>query len=606
MGKWHEVYGQYWPAEQSLLSIELYAYRHGGLDGNRPVDHFKRAFDLTWPNFRWHTWVELQIDAWCRYKVTNVIGHTRASKTYTLAHILYLDYCANPLNTWTSICTVTFGGLKDRMWSDLMTAIGTASFQCPYKIVSTSNEAKIKHLWDSSKSDAENRNLERFQIDGFAVSNTKDAKGRIQGKHAEWRRVIADESQEVEEKCPEYFVAEVNAMSADDGGLGYRGARLANPVDQLSQFGKKCEPTGGWSTVSVDDLFWETGDGNICLHLDAYKCHNMVIFNKLERGEITEEKYKEDLLPFQPKGDYIKSVKEGTLEYWMYIRGFFPPEGLVNRVFNLDALKKSEEVYEFDYEPKRIAMLDPAYEADDCALQILEFGKDREGVVHVNGVESIDVLGTQRFDHKAGRPMTKDMSMAKEIIEICEEFGVEAKHMIMDRTGNGRSLWALLSSEWSHEVHGCDFYGAATDRPLLSTDETPCNDLFQWFTDELWFRAAYWILSGQVHGLSALDEKTIEDMGSRRYTLRGHKRVIESKKELKKRLGRSPDFGDAFCLFAELFARLGIFSGFQNYLGKSEDEDGNLIDAKRAFRDRAKKANELYLEDSMFSSGDYG
>jgi hypothetical protein len=41
----------------------------------------------------------------------------------------------------------------------------------------------------------------------------------------------------------------------------------------------------------------------------------------------------------------------------------------------------------------------------------------------------------------------------------------------------------------------------------------------------------------------------------------GKRMVAETKKELKARIGRSPDHGDAFCQFAELMVRKGLLGG---------------------------------------------
>ena len=124
-----ELYGQQWPKDAPRIAVEFACYREnwpkekGGLGRE---EHFRRAFRLMWPKYEWSEWVDHIIWAWCNFKWIVIIGHERASKTYTMAHCALLDYCCDPTSTLTSLATVTFEGLKLRMWSDLLRAAETA------------------------------------------------------------------------------------------------------------------------------------------------------------------------------------------------------------------------------------------------------------------------------------------------------------------------------------------------------------------------------------------------------------------------------------------------------------------------------------------------
>jgi hypothetical protein len=156
---------------------------------------------------------------------------------------------------------------------------------------------------------------------------------------------------------------------------------------------------------------------------------------------------------------------------------------------------------------------------------------------------------------------TKDEQIAEFVEQECKVAGVAPENFIQDTTGNGRSVYSHLSKNWGRGVQSVDFGGAATERRLSEDEPKKCDELYCFFVDELHFRAAKWAQSGRIGGMRNLHPQTAADLAARRYSLRNKKQRIESKAELKKRLGASPDYGDAFVLFGELMARKGHMPG---------------------------------------------
>ncbi len=70
--------------------------------------------------------------------------------------------------------------------------------------------------------------------------------------------------------------------------------------------------------------------------------------------------------------------------------------------------------------------------------------------------------------------------------------------------------------------------------------------------------------------------------------------VVESKDELKKRLGRSPDYGDAFVQFAELLCRL---DGISVATAKDPLKEVRTIWQRRM--DQAKRSQKIYSEEAI-------
>jgi len=534
-GKIIEKYGFEVPSDTPLLALELLCYRNnrtveqGGL-GNE--QHFKNAWRLMWPEYEWSDWVELLVYSWCKYRWISVIGCERASKTFTSAHIAFLDYCANPHETLTSLTTVTFEGLKLRMWSDVLRAISTARIQQPYQVRSSTNEMRVYPDMASKEAG------EKYQIHGMAVNHTKDAEGRIRGGHAPRRRIFLDEAQDI---APAIYEAMINPMSAPDA----KCAMLSNPVEKVSKFGEWCEPVGGWSTVSDTDEFWETKHGGICLHFDGLRSPNIVLAPKVYTGIISQKNI-----------DEVKKIHgEDSVQWWALIRGWFPPDGMVSRIFPSQIIEKAKPAIIFDYATEACATLDPAFEEDACPLHFGAKGKLRDGRVAISATDTIHL----KFTNDPTNP--KDYQMARQVIALCKQRGVKPKDFIMDKTGGGRGVFAILVKEWSPEVQGIDYGGAATDRPLRSDENDKCSGIYEKFVTELWFRGRAACEDGILGGLSLLGPLTVDDIYTRRYELKvftdGTKQVAEKKSKMKERLGRSPDDGDAFVQFAELLIREG-------------------------------------------------
>lgn len=582
-----ELYGRRWSKDTPRIGVELWGYRigltkeQGGLGKEQ---HFRNAFKLMWPDFPMHIWMDMMIKSFCNERYTIVLGHTRASKTYGGAHIAYLDYCSDPFHTWTSLTTVTFDGLRSRMWADLITAIETATLPCPFKLIANSNEMKV------FIDDKENLKDRKYMIEGFATSATQDSAERIQGKHADRRRLWLDEAEGLPDAI---YHAETNASSAED----FRSMKLANPLDRLSSFGQQYEPEDGWGSITASDLWWRSKKGFAVLHLDGLQCHNMKLYNTL-----TDEEYKKKRFKWMITAEYIEGVRkaygEDSIEWWKFVRGFPPPDGTVSRVFPAVVIDRMKQTIIYDLPPVKFCCCDPAFEHDDCVLQFGEYGNLRNGKIGIQFLESVKVpiKSGSEFD-------PKDYQIKDYIIAECTARGISMDNFIQDKTGNGRGVFALLQMEWGRGVHGVEFGGAPSERPIKIGDEDIPKDLFSYFVDELWFRAKAWGEEGLVGGLDNLAGETLIDLGARMYTLRGTKQRLIDKKEMKKITGRSPDYGDAFILVAELLARKGIFIGetmetTDNNHMFDEPVRSNLWDGSRR---RAKQTGAVYDDEEAFS-----
>lgn len=533
MSKTFEKYGLLVPEGTPALKVELQAYAKnmtpdkGGLGAEQ---HFKNAFRHMWPKYEWSEWVEMLVWAWCNYEYIGVIGCQNSSKTYSTAHVAYLDYCASPETTSTSLATVTLKGLKQRMWGDLMMAVNTAAVPCPFHIPGTANELSV-YIKDPNR-----RELEKFSINGLLVDHTQDARGKILGIKAPRRRFIGDEAEDIND-----IIYEV--MTNITGAQGRKIAMLSNPREKDSGFGKFNEPKNGWGSVNEYDKFWETKNGGICIHFNGLESPNVKAGKAIFTGIITKEQVED-----------IRTVnKENSVAWWSRVLGFPAPDGMVSRVFTHYHLTKAKSDLVYDFAPRPCATLDPAYERDAAPMHFGMIGRDKLGR------ETIQCTETIVMQYQIGEP--KHYQLARWVREECQKRGVAPKDFIMDASGNASGTRDILMKEWSPEIQWIVYGGKSTDRPIVEGLPTKANERYEKFVTELWFRAAECCASGLICGLGNLHEKTEVELKSRLYEEKqvtdGLRIIVESKDETKKRLGHSPDFADAFCQFGELLCRSG-------------------------------------------------
>jgi len=422
------------------------------------------------------------------------------------------------------------------MWGDLMMAVSTAVVPCPFHVMSTSNEMSM-YIRDPKR-----KELEKFRVSGLVIDGTQEARGKVLGIKSPRRNFIGDEAEDIND-----IIYEV--MTNITGAISRRVMLLSNPREKDSGFGKFNEPACGWSSVSEHDTHWATKNGGICLHFNGLHSPNVKAGKSIFTGIITKEQVED-----------IRTVnKENSVAWYSRVLGFPAPDGMVSRIFTTHYLNKAKNTIEWDFKPEPCATLDPAYEKDAAPMHFGEIGKMRDGKLGIQGTETIVMR------YQIGEP--KHYQLAHWVMQECKKRGVKPKNFIMDASGNASGTRDILMKEWSKDVQWICYGGAATERTIIEGTMTKACDKYEKFVTELWFRAAECAASGTLMGLGRLHEKTEQELAARLYEehekTEGLFIVAEKKEDMKKRLGHSPDYADAFCQFGELLvrSRMGEIAG---------------------------------------------
>jgi|SRR5580692_10603890 hypothetical protein len=533
-------YGFEWPEGTNDLNLELACYSRPEefKTGQSTEFHFRKAFSICWPEsvFAFNEWMELMMWAWCNYPVISVMGHASAGKTFGMAHFALLDYLAAPQSTGTFLVTTKFDMLKVRLFGDMMIGISNSrvkdAINATFRTTSSTNEMKFMLRGDVAD--------QKFLIKGVALDRGDENASKLRGYHPPRHRIIADECQDMSEGI---YMAMTNGLAAGN----FKGVLLTNPAERQSTYGAWSQPkNGGWGSITDSTLWWENSRG-VTLHLDGRQSQNV--------------KAKKTVNPWMMSYEFFTGLHPDTVEYHMFGLGFFPPDGMIAKIWpsNTLDLAKRNEVFDFGATP--CASLDPAFDSDECVFNLGVIGRLR------NGRPCICAKKTFVIDAKVGPGYPeKDYQIARECIRLCKEHGVYQHNFIMDMTSNGRGVFAIMREEWpplagGGPIEGIYYGGEATDRPLRLDDALPAKEQVKLFVTELWFRASYLARDGMLCGVSNIDPKTVVDLDTRRYKKKTSEDKLmqaESKREMKARIGRSPDHGDSFCQFGELMVRKGL------------------------------------------------
>lgn len=526
--------------------------------GLSKFEHFVELTHLVWPWLEWNEWLDREIDSLCNEeglhatsrsskKFVSWTGCGAGGKTFAAGLWATTWWMASPHNSTAILVSTTKDMIRRRVWPVVQRLYHEAHDP-------KGNHIEIGHLIDSQTrlqymQPGRKRGDDKNSIFALAVKSgeTQEAIQNLKGVHNERICLVIDEAPGV----PEAIFATIPNMSKACNEFVL--LVVGNAGDMRDPHGRCCEPLGGWRSVDVSEERWPTKgvkdwhiEPGICHHFDGWKSPNVVAGKTLFGYIYTFE-------------DYVKSKdKEGTLAFWANDRGFWPPEGTSNTVFNDTMIEKYDGTGNFTFMHMRIpcASLDPAFGGDNCVLQRGSLGDLQDGS---RGLQ-LEEKSYIRFDPNS--PDEADYQIARQVISKCKEWGVEPRWFGMDTSGPGRGVAAIIAQEWSTQIHRLEFGGAASDLPASTDDPRPSKEVYANRVTELWFSAREFLLSEQLKGLY---HEAIVEFTARRYDLKSKRYVIEPKtsdgkgnKGLKARLGRSPDHADAIVVLVDVARRNGM------------------------------------------------
>jgi hypothetical protein len=373
------------------------------------------------------------------------------------------------------------------------------------------------------------------------AKKTAEVTGKMRGMKAPRVFIAADELSELSHSLLD------TAMSNLANNPFLHICAAANPTSYYDPFGKFAEPKDGWNSISVTSGKWETKFGGVCIHFDALRNPNF-----LER---------ENKWPIQ-KWEKIEEAKDRLGEdspmFWRDYRGFWPPQAVSKAIYSESEIIrfKADQSPTWRGRVERVAGIDPSFVAggDRCVLYTGSYGTNSDGSEQV----SFDKF--HFIEDDASDPEPRTFQVARKIREIIEQEKIPWRNVGVDVTGGGVPFCdALAKVAGVNEFLRVHFGGAASERQLSAYDPTPAHEKYVNRVSELWFGAKEFIQNGQIRGIGP---DLAQEMTARNYDTRksgNMKVVVESKSDMKARIGRSPDIADAaFVMLDVVRSRFGL------------------------------------------------
>lgn len=605
-------YGLKFPADSDDAQIERVMLQNGGkwqegskMYGEGLEFHFKEYWKQLWPEDFQTWWTDLMLHEIIHNQFTAIAGPASGGKTAIVSRIAMMDWSLFPECTTVMVSSTTMDDVKNRIYAEIQKIWNAAKeghdwfpgFPIDSRCVITESEAQADVARDI-----------RNSIVGIPC---KTSTGRFQGMSRfggrKNRRVwcVGDEFQFMElsileaqnnlvSNGPNLVPGLVRHTGDSEEGKPLRGykcvfignpnpSRPGNPLDVV------CEPKLGFPSIPEDGKTKVWDCKKLANHPVQCRCIN------LDGADSPNSAYPVD----RPRWVHMAGphklalYTEGSESYWSQGRGVFK-FGLAT--FKIITKEVCDTGHAFDAAQWKgtsrikVGMLDASYGGGDrCALGWLEFGECVDGTTRI------------QFHPHWLIPITiqRDMTPEDQIAVFCrdkmEEVHVPPENFFFDGRG---SLAMKLASNWSSKVNAIEFGGSPTARiagpDIYTLDPRTkqrrlklAHEHYSKFVTELWWSFRYAIDADQIRGLEL--DVCLDACPREWYKVAGDKIEAETKRDMKKRTGLSPDLADMAVVGVEGARRLG-FQIARLAAEISEDESNDWI------------ADDLAEQDSILKS----
>jgi hypothetical protein len=528
------VYGREFPADITLVTLELSCLNDPPPQSPGKLFHFKQVVDLLWNHpdskmpIEWTPWLERMIEAAFEHKYLAVAGCASSGKSQAYALWAIVNFLMKP---WATLVIVTSTSLKEsrkRIWGAI-TDLWRAVPGLPGKLVDSVGMIRMDDGTDTKYGD-------RCGIALVAAERKKEreAVGKLVGIKQQRVIFIADELPELGESILEAAYTNLS------NNPFFQLIGIGNPASYYDPFGQFATPIGGWGSITVEDEEWETERGH-CLHFDAHKSPNIIAGHVVYPWMITPQNLAES----------ASKLGETSPGYWRMYRGFWCPTGSDTSIYSESDIIKygADKRVEWIDKPTKVAALDPSFSANgDRSILYFGFvGIDTTGrrVMCLDHYEELREDVTNKEEPRA-------FQIARQFKDKCEAWGVTPQNAAYDASGGGAPFGDVVDALWSRKVLRVQFGGRASEKPVSLTDRVPGHERYANRVSELWWTGKELIRNKQLFGVC---RELVREMTERQYTTEKGLSMrirVETKSDMKSRIGKSPDISDAAFILVEL------------------------------------------------------
>lgn len=488
-------------------------------------------------DYAWHRWNEKRLQGTCSHNWNTWAGPGGSGKTSDAAMLALEWWLEAPMCSAVIVCSTTKEMLRKRVWAQI--AHFHNALYARFPKLKRSNQ--LGELIDSETKIRWRSGDDKNCIFGLAVGDgpVEEAINNLIGIHTTRVWLILDEMQGVRAPIVSPKVLGNLAKNPESYFLG-----MGNPETLNDPLGMHSEPLAGMGSITLGETEqWETKGGplkgnGLCQAFDG---------RRSPADDSPEEKKRLHwLICREWVQAHLDSVggNEQDPSFLSQAVGIWPMSGLESTVLDDATITKyhCKDHAIWTQKPTSFAALDPSWEGrDQC---ILQFGK--RGLTEIDGVLRwmIDFGDWLRVSVNADSEEPIHYQIYRIVRRECEKREVPAEEVAIDSTGEGGGLLSIMHREWGRVV-GIEFGGKPTDMPVSETNPKPSYEEYDRRASELNIAVRTFAVTNSLRGLS--NEVCIQGC-SRKTEYKGKKFRTETKTEMKKRIGRSPDNLDAVAI----------------------------------------------------------
>lgn len=360
----------------------------------------------------------------------------------------------------------------------------------------------------------------------------RDSIGKIIGSHNDRVFLMADELAEL---SPAILEAAFSNLTTNPF---FQIVAASNFKNRYDPFGEFAEPVEGYDSITIDSDGWQTKFGH-CVRFDGMKSPNLTL--------------PKELWPIYNRknlASHQKELGENTAGFWRMCRSFEAPIGVDDALYSESDFLAGNAYGPCEWAdiPIKVSAMDPAFTqgGDRCVQWFINYGRRRDGVWTIQPYKMLVLR-----ENVTLKKRTRNFQIADQFMRNCIEEGVDPEHAALDSTGAGSVLADIIWEIWSMKVLRVDFSGSPS---TLIVDGTKTGkDKYDRKVSELWGVGAEFLRYGQWRGITASLARELKARNKEEVKgPMGLKIRVETKKDMKLRLGFSPDEADGFLIGVHL------------------------------------------------------
>ncbi len=550
MSRPFEQYGKEWKEGTDPLKIEFWAIR----EQPNPLEHYKNAMRLLWPEDDWNRWDELCLVEMCRQRYLGIMGPGSSGKTERASKFALVDYWAHSQETCILISSTEGRGLELRVWGRIKGLFNRGKERFPW----LAGHVLEMHKTITTDQLLSGENKARVLNKGIICipcmsSGRWIGLGKYVGVKNKRVKLIADEASLMQSSF-------IDAIANLSHNPDFQAIFLGNPLDPMDPLGRVCEPLGGWTK------FPDTGKTEV--YSTRFMGGIAIVLNGLDSPN--NDFQGPPRFPYLIHAGRIKEIAEfwglDSYQYYSQAIGVMKLGLEGKRVITMQICREHhafEDTTWASTNRTQIYSIDAAWSGtagDRCVGGRAEFGENLDGV-QILKIGKYKIIPVSVKVDKSPEDQIAEY-VRDDILPDAWNKGVPVENVFYDSTGRGTLGSAFARVFGSVTPVPVEFGGKPSKRPvrhdLYKVDDKTgekrlvrCDEYFFDFVSELWLESRYIIECDQIRGLP--EEVALEGCAREYGRMGGNKYFVESKhsKEFRKKMAKSPDLYDWFVTLLE-------------------------------------------------------